>query len=199
MKKIIALLFFLFLTLACTFTWPIQPAGPIATVTEPATTIPNSPTLAPSPTVVATISPTIEQVWTAYENQRYGYGISFPQNLKVTVYSEEFVHIGDKIVIGVMTSAPTDMPGDRPIFETSTDVQVGAYPAKLLTGYIGAIGGYIPQQFRMYLFQRADHYVTVTLYALGLNVTEGDMSQIVTMDPEDVPEFELIVRSLRFR
>ena len=192
MKKLILFQFLLLITLACSFIWPIQSLPPTPTV------VPDFPTVAPSPTIIATISPTVEQVWTAYENERYGYGISFPQNLKVTVYSEEFVHIGDKIVIGVMTMAPTDMPGDRPIFETSTDVQVGAYPAKLLTGYIGAIGGYIPQQFRMYLFQRADHYVTVTLYALGLNVTEGDMSQIVTLNPEDVPGFELIIASLRF-
>ena len=192
MKKLILFQFLLLITLACSFIWPIQSLPPTPTV------VPDFPTVAPSPTIIATISPTVEQVWTAYENERYGYGISFPQNLKVTVNSEEFVHIGDKIVIGVMTMAPTDMPGDRPIFETSTDVQVGAYPAKLLTGYIGAIGGYIPQQFRMYLFQRADHYVTVTLYALGLNVTEGDMSQIVTLNPEDVPGFELIIASLRF-
>ena len=193
MKKLILFQFLLLITLACSFIWPIQSLPPTPTV------VPDFPTVAPSPTIIATISPTVEQVWTAYENERYGYGISFPQNLKVTVYSEEFVHIGDKIVIGVMTMAPTDMPGDRPIFETSTDVQVGAYPAKLLTGYIGAIGGYIPQQFRMYLFQRTDHYVTVTLYALGLNVTEGDMSQIVALNPEDVPGFELIIASLRFR
>ena len=36
MKKIITLPFLLFLTLACTFTWPIQPAGPTVTVTESA-------------------------------------------------------------------------------------------------------------------------------------------------------------------
>ena len=192
MKKLIPFQLLLLLTLACSFVWPIQPPQPTPTI------VPDSPTAAPSPTIIATISPTVEQVLIAYENERYGYGISFPQNLRVNVVSDEYVEIGDKIVINMMTMDPTKIPGDRPVFESSTDVQVGLYPARLLTGYIGAIGGYIPQQFHMYIFARNDNFLTITLYALGLRAAGGDLSQVVPLNPDDVPKFDSIVMSLRF-
>ncbi|MBV6395152.1 MAG: hypothetical protein HFACDABA_00723 [Anaerolineales bacterium] len=192
MRKISPLQLLLLLTLACSSIRLIRPPEPTPM------TAPDSPTAAPSPTVIATISPTVEQVWIAYESGRYGYGISFPQSLKVNVVSDEYVEVGDAIVIGVMTTDPAALRGDGPVFESSSNVQIGLYPARLLTGYIGAIGGHIPQQFRMYVFQRADYYLTVTLYALGLHIMDGDASQIAPLDPNDVARFDRIVESIRF-
>ena len=86
----------------------------------------------------------------------------------------------------------------RQVIDSTTDVQVGVYSTKLLTGYIGAVGGYIPQQIRRFVFERNGYYFVVTLYALGLHVTEGEISQIAQLNPEDVSLFDNIVASLQF-
>lgn len=196
MRKLFLLPLLLCLTLACTFTWPIQPAVPSATVTM----MPDSPIAGPpSPAIIATISPTVEQVWTAYENERYGYGISFPQTYAVNVVGDEYVELGDKIVIVVWDIDPTQPLGDKPIIESSTDVQIGQNSGRLLTGYIGVIGGFVPQQIREYVFQHNDYFLTITLHAIGLRATGGDLTQIVHLNPDDVSKFDAIVESLRFR
>ena len=102
-------------------------------------------------------------------------------------------------MVSVLTTNPAILYGDGPVFEQSSDVQPGAYPAKLLTGYLGSVGGYIPQQIRMYVFERNGMYITFTLYALGLRATEGDVTQIAPINIEEQNIFDNMVAGLRFQ
>jgi hypothetical protein len=192
LKKILLLSLLFLLVVACTA--PIPTVAPVNTDT-PAPIV----TEAPPPTIVATISPTVDQVWTRYENLTYGYGISHPSSMVANAQDDSYVELGNKIVIATWTTDPLSMPGDRPIYETITDVQVGAYPARLVTGYLGSIGGFIPQQIRMYVFERNGTYFVFTLYALGLKVAEGDPSQIAPLSPEDVSRFDAMIQTVQFK
>lgn len=185
MKKLIPLQLILLLTLACTFTWQLQPSTPTATAPSSTTT---QLILPPPPT----------PSYSVYQNQKYGFSFSHPDFWPVTMQSDEYIEIGDKVVVGVWTTDPISLPGDRPIYETITDAKPGAYPARLVTGYMGSIGGYLPQQIRMYIFEQNGVYITFTLYALGLNVMEGDVSQVAPLFSEDVSIFDNIVAGLRF-
>ena len=192
MKKIIPLQLLLLLTLACSFTWPLRPAEATAT--------PNPPTVTPEPTATLIfLPPAPTPSYSLYENQKYGFSFSHPDFWPLTVQSDEYVEIGDKVVIIIWTADPLSLPGDRPIYETVTDAQPGAYPGKLVTGYIGSIGGYIPQQIRMYVFEHNGYYIAFTLYALGLNATEGDVSQIAPIFSEEEKIFDNVVAGLQFR
>ncbi len=162
-----------------------------------------------SDTPEATIMPTTEEVSvntsvpptqasseSVYSNPTYGFSLSYPNFYNATIISNEHVEVGDKIVIEVTNTDPTMPLGDGSVFENSVDTQLSGRPAKLLTGYIGSVGGYIPQQFRKYVIEHNGFYISITLYALGLHVTEGDISQIAQTDPADVSLFESIVASM---
>ena len=132
-----------------------------------------------------------------YNNSKYGYSINYPDNYNVTVVSDDYVEIGSKITVEVMTTDPAAPRGDGAVIESTSDVQFSGYPAKLLTGYIGSVGGYMPQQFRKIVVERNGIFFVITLYALGLHVTDGDISQIAQLVPEDISLFDNIAASMQ--
>ncbi len=135
--------------------------------------------------------------WNTYNNPTYGYSLKYPDFYNVVTVSDDYVEIGDKVVVSVWHMDPTKPRGDGHAVESTTGVELSGYPAKLLTGYIGSIGGYIPQQFRRFVVERKDSYFVITLYALGLRATEGDVTQIVQLNPGDVSLFDNIVASMQ--
>jgi len=192
MKKIILPILLSLISLACGFIWPLHPSTPTAGA------LPTD--LAPTPTATLLyLPPPPTSSMSMYQSQKYGFSFVYPDAFPLTIQSDEYIEVGDKIVVFVMTMNPAEVPGDRPLIETTSDVQPARYPAKLYTGYLGAIGGYIPQQIRMYVFEHNGVYIAFTLYALGLHVTEGDFSQIVPIYPEDEKIFDNIVKGLELQ
>jgi len=167
------------------------------------TAIPISTQTQTSITVTATSLPNISTSITqtslqnTYTNSKYGYSLNYPSSYKLIAVSDDHVKIGDKIVINVWSVDPTIPRGDDPIVESTSDIQVSGYPANLLIGYIGAVGGYVPQQYRKIVVERRSLYFIVTLYALGLHATEGEISLIAQLVPEDVSIFNTIVTTMR--
>jgi len=195
-KSFRLLLLLLFLSLACGFAWPLGPATPGASATP---SIAATIAQAPIDTPLATISPTAKQVLVRYENARYGYAISYPSSFVVNAISDEYVELGDKIIISVNAWDPESFVGDGPVVESVTSEVMAGQPVRVLRGYIGAIGGYIPQQFISYVFQHNDLYYTFTQYALGLQVASGDVSQIAMLSEEDLAVFRSIMETLSLR
>jgi hypothetical protein len=136
--------------------------------------------------------------WLVYTNPTYNFSLNHPADYAEVAQNDDWVEIGPRLVVRVSTTDPTDLRGDGPIFETKEDVSYLRYPAKRYTGYIGAVGGYIPQQYRMYVFHENGVYVIVTLYALGLHATDGDLSQVVPMKPGDDALIDLVAASVEF-
>jgi len=121
----------------------------------------------------------------------------YPYTYNVTVVSDEYVEVGDKITVEVMSQNPTVPHGDGSVIESTSDIQFLGYPAKLLTGYIGSIGGYMPQQFIKIVVERKGNCFVVTLYALGLHINAGNISQIAQHTPDDVSLFDNIAASMQ--
>jgi len=126
----------------------------------------------------------------------YGYSVEYPDTLDLRVVSDDYVEIGRKIVVSVWDLDPAAPLGDGPAIQSRTDVELAGYPARLFTGYIGSVGGYVPQQFRRYVIERNGTYWIITLYALGLQASGGDLSQIAELDSADIPLFEAIAASV---
>ncbi len=160
----------------------------ISNTPQPSITFPATNTSIPLPQT------TLNNV---YKNSKYGYSIGYPDTYNVTIVSDDYVEIGSKITVEVMTVDPTAPRGDGAVIENSSDMQFSGYPAKLLTGYIGSVGGYMPQQFKKIVVEQNGNYVVITLYALGLHVTDGDISQIAQLVPEDVSLFDTIAESMQ--
>lgn len=164
---------------------------PISSSPEPPVSSETAPTLAPE------VPETQVPAQSIYTSTKYGYSLSYPGTLNVVVVSDEYVEIGEKITVEVMNIDPTAPRGDGAVIETISDTQVSGYPAKLLTGYIGSVGGYIPQQFRKVVVERNGSYFVVTLYALGLHVTDGDLSKIAELAMVDISLFDNVTASMQ--
>ncbi|MCX6060434.1 MAG: hypothetical protein NTW69_20100 [Chloroflexi bacterium] len=163
--------------------------GIIPTPTEtPLTSTPvyNSPTPLPQISLGKT-----------YTSPKYGYALDYPDIYSVTTVSDEYVEIGEKIVVTVELPTPS-AGGPVLVTESTADLTVSDYSATLLTGHIDSIGGYIPQQFRRIVIKPIGPNIVITVYALGLYTTEGDISQIALLNPEDISLFDKIVTSFKF-
>lgn len=143
------------------------------------------------------VSPLQTTVPGVYNNSKYGYSLTYPGEYSIVAVTDEFVEIGNKITVEVMSIDPTAPRGDGVVIESDADIQFSGYPAKSLTGYIGSVGGYMPQQFKQIIVERNGNYFVLTLYALGLHVTDGDVSQIAQLMPEDVALFDEIEESMQ--
>jgi hypothetical protein len=186
--KILIFTITLLIVSACTIPAASSPTPTEIPIIPSATSLPNTPT--PSTQVPS---------WNTYNNGTYGYSLEHPDFYQVTVVSDEHIEIGDKLLITVSNMDPATPLGDGPVIESKADVPVSGYSAQLLTGYIGSIGGNIPQQIRRYVFERDGYFLIITFYALGLHAIEGDVSQIAPLDPNDISLFDTIVTTLRFR
>ncbi|MFN8382469.1 MAG: hypothetical protein U0V02_11035 [Anaerolineales bacterium] len=163
----------------------------------------NLPVSSSSQSPIATTNPntsvptTQVSLQNVYNNSKYGYSLNYSNISNITVVRDEYVEIGDKITVEVMNLDPTAPRGDGAVIENTSSVQFSGYPAKLLTGYIGSVGGYMPQQFKKIVVERNGNYFVFTLYALGLHVTDGDISQIAQLTPDDVSLFDSIAASIQ--
>ncbi len=68
--------------------------------------------------------------------------------------------------------------GDCPFVEEDEIVQVNGVEARKVSGYIGAVGGYIPQEFITYIFDLGDQALVLTVYALPFGTETVDIDQI---------------------
>lgn len=194
MKKLIYLLPLLFGIFACE-AQPQLTKNENDMVTATLTAI--VPTQTPIVPANTPISSTEISSWRIYNNPKYGYSLNYPISYNVVTVSDEYVEIGDKIVISIWSIDPTAPLGDGSVIESTTGVQLSGYSAKLLTGYIGSVGGYIPQQFKKFVVERNGSYFVIALYALGLHAAEGDISQIAQLNSEDISLFESMVASMQ--
>jgi hypothetical protein len=156
----------------------------------------NLPSQTPAPTGVA---PTLAADWPTYTNEAFGFAIDHPPGFEVPgpEHAEPFGSLGEQITFNIGEANPEDCRGDCPVIETSETVVIGNNEATKLAGYIGAIGGNIPQQYQTYVFERGGRYYSFTLYALGRSET-AEETEIQPLAAEDVALFEQMLRSLRF-
>jgi hypothetical protein len=68
--------------------------------------------------------------------------------------------------------------GDCPFVENDELVKVNGVDARKLSGYIGAVGGNIPQEFITYIFDLGDQALVLTVYALPFGTETVDIDQI---------------------
>jgi hypothetical protein len=143
--------------------------------------------------------PTPTPAWATYTNEALGFSISHPPEFQVPdpASTEPFGTLGEQIVFNVSDTSPLDCAGDCPVIEASEPAEIAGYGATKLTGYIGAIGGNIPQQYQTYVFGQAGRFYSFTLYALERSETPaGD--DIHLLQAEDVALFEEMLATLRF-
>ena len=72
------------------------------------------------------------------------------------------------------------------MIESTEPATIAGREAQLVLGYIGSIGGNIPQHFMLYLIRSGSTYISLVLYAESRNATTADPSVILSLDQADI-------------
>jgi hypothetical protein len=151
----------------------------------------------------ACISPAaaVETGWETYSNADYKFSIQHPDNLEVT-QSEygPYFKVGEQITIGISEMNPLECRGDCPVIEKQETVTLAGQEATRVEGYIGSVGGFIPQQYVSYVLKHENQYYRFEIHAVSSAETfdAGDISTIRPLKAEDLELFEKIMSTLAF-
>jgi hypothetical protein len=147
--------------------------------------------------------------WMTYTNNVHRFSLRHPPGFDVPPidFAESRGYIGDQIVFSVTDQDPHWLGcffeglGDCPVMEQVELTRVGnpTRNAIRIQGYIGSIGGRIPQQYVTYLVREGGTYYTFTLYALGLDSQVERADGIWPLDEADITAFERMMETLTFR
>jgi hypothetical protein len=108
------------------------------------------------------------------------------------------MYIGEQIHVWIADVDPLDCRGDCLFVETSNPATVAGLDATRVAGYMGAIGGSIPQRYLRYVLRHDDRYYVFTLFALGSHASSNDFYTIWPLEEDDVTLFEQVLETLRF-
>lgn len=123
--------------------------------------------------------------WKKLTDPQGRFSLIYPPSLELTqADGQESWQMGDQIKVEVL---PFDNSwitcfdqslGDCPFVETDDTLLVNGHQARRITGYFGAVGGYVPQEFQTYLFSLGDQALVITVYALPIGMESTDIDQI---------------------
>lgn len=139
--------------------------------------------------------------WETYTDADYGFSFFYPTALSLELGSEvdgrRSLFVGEKIQVLSGPLDPLVCQGECPLIESNEPVTLAGRQARLVRGYIGSIGGNIPQHFMLYLVRSGSTYISLTLYAAGRHATLVDPTVILPLQEPDIQLFDRIVRTLK--
>lgn len=155
--------------------------------------------LQPSPKAADTIT------WKTYTDTKYNFFFKYPTSYTIDIDSSTSrIYLNKNIEIRIDDISSLNCKGDCPLTENSTDVQLNGYQAKKLEGYIGEIGGNIPQRFIVYEIKLNDKYLIFNLQATPVKMTKEDfakyyaLGKIIEIDQNDKAIFDQILSTFKF-
>ena len=140
--------------------------------------------------------------WNQFTDPQGRFTFRYPPTMSITPdAAADKWRIGDQIEVAVLPVASSWITcfdqalGDCPFVESDTPVTIQGQEARRVKGYIGSVGGRIPQEFLVYIFELDDEAeaLTLTLYALPFDATIEDPT---TIWPLEGPELELFERTV---
>ena len=108
------------------------------------------------------------------------------------------VFVGERIEVRTSPVDPLVCRGDCPMIESNQPVTIAGRQARLVRGYLGSVGGNVPQQFMLYLIRSGRTYISLTLFAAGRHAAVGDPAVILPLQAADIELFDRIVGTLGF-
>ena len=110
-------------------------------------------------------------------------------------------HLGSRIRIEVLSfdqswiSCFYQSLSNCPFVESDRSVDINGQEVRRIEGYIGAVGGNIPQEFLSYIFNLGDDALVLTIYALPFGIQPSDPAIIWPLEGMELELFERIIDS----
>lgn len=86
--------------------------------------------------------------------------------------------------------------GDCPVVEEDGQVEINGQKVRRVKGWIGAVGGWTPQEFLTYIFDIDGEQLILTVYALPLNTEIQDITTIWPLEGMALELFEQTVETV---
>ena len=143
--------------------------------------------------------PTAETSLTTYSNTAYGYSIQYPEGLALEGASDsQYVWLDRQIYMYVSEVDPEKPMGDAPVIEQAQNTMIGAYTARHLNGYIGAVGGSTPQRYESFVITHNNRYYQFIAYELKRDNVQPIDRTMGAVPADALALLTQIVTSLRF-
>ena len=134
-----------------------------------------------------------------YSDPEYGFSISYPAHLEIhRSDNTPTLYIGEQVHLWISDANPLECRGDCPVVESSNPTTIAGLDATRVEGYIGAIGGEIPQRYLRYILKHDRLYYVFTLWALDRDTKNECCSVIYPLDENDIELFEQTLDTLTF-
>ena len=108
----------------------------------------------------------------------------------------QFVTLGNKIIIYVLTSDPEKCSEECPVVDSGETVNVNGVDARFFKLHWKYDGINTPQNFVNYVFALKDKYLVFQLQEVDFNQDVDINHKIVDLDPAEFEQFNKIVNSL---
>jgi hypothetical protein len=149
--------------------------------------------------VTASATPAISANLSLYTNSKHGFTFQYPNGLVLNEDAgKDFLFLDDQIFIQVMDHDPQDARGDGPVVESTEAVQIGSFAARRMRGYIGSVGGGIPQRYESIVIPQKGKFYIFIAYELKRNVNLPLDRQLGPVPPNILNLLNQIVSTLRF-
>ncbi len=106
-------------------------------------------------------------IWATYTNRKFQYSIMYPRTIVIKGdENSALAELDKQITIEVSPSNPEDCQGDCPVIEVGSNIHAGRWTARKLGGYLGKVGGNIPQNYESVVINKNGLYYIFTVYEL---------------------------------
>jgi hypothetical protein len=146
----------------------------------------------------------IPEDWYVYENVPGRFTISVPSSLGVVEKSGLIGgSIGNRIEFNVVEGSNTWVDcqeggvGDCPVMEVIELIQLGDHYATRISGYIGTIGGNIPQEFVTYVVEFEERYYIFSLWAVEFDAQVSSQTDIWPLSSLEVERFDEMMQTFK--
>jgi hypothetical protein len=142
--------------------------------------------------------------WNQYIDLQDRFSFLYPPTMELTPGNAEDKWIlGDRIRIEILPYEISWITcfyrglGDCPFVESDRYLTIHDSEVHRVEGYIGSVGGNIPQEFLTYVFDRGDQALVFTVYALPFGTQVDEPSTIWPLEGMELELFEQTVKTVR--
>lgn len=180
----------------------VQPVDQLNESVSPA------PTISSIPTQSLTITIDETKDWKIYTDNQYGFSFKYPNDWQITQYGDPSSGklLNNQIDWFTSEFSIENCRGDCPVINSKQQINIsGKITALKLDGWIGSVGGNIPETFRKFeiKYPNTNKYLIITLWELkrGSPYTFANYSQErnpLLIDQKKLKLFDQILSTFKF-
>jgi len=170
-----------------------SPAPTVTSQTPQPTSSPSPSDASPAPTGAGETAN-----WKTYTNTTFNYSIKYPPEVSLEEKPGGFISTDKQIYVDVRNSDPEQCRGDCPIIQLREEININGLKGKKLAGYIGAVGGSVPQSYQTIVIPHNNSFYNFTVYELKYDEIQPPTRQIGQIPEKEIKLLEKIVSTLKF-